>query len=212
MSKKPSSWVLDSEPDLTPDQVWGIYAWGGQAGCRVAREGVVIADSTQQAIDAVKLSQWTPVAVMNESALNHMLAHVEGAHVVRNIFGQAGSECFLLVFGIDEPGPLRVHWVRASSEAAARSTWPDLGESQAPKAVIPIALLTAMRDRVRQVRLDRGEGAMSDGRHFENPDARWYALEAQCRPGGQEALNAQIEKLHALRLRVQAKHEARSNP
>lgn len=175
MSKplNPSPWLLLDEPDLTRDQVWGIYAWAGQAGCRVPRDGVVIADTMQQAIDAVKGYGWTPVMVINEATLHTQITRAvhHPDHVVRNLFGQAGTDRFMLVFNFntDEPEmPLRLRWVQASSETAARSTWPELGETHAPKVVVPLAMLMALRDRVRQVRLERGVGAMNDRRPFEN--------------------------------------------
>ncbi len=213
----PSPWLLLDEPDLTRDQVWGIYAWAGQAGCRVPREGVVIADTAQQAIDAVKRHDWTPVMVINEATLHTQITRAvyRPDHVVRNLFGQAGTDRFLLVFNFntDEPEtPLRLRWVQASSEAAARSTWPELGETHAPKVVIPLAMLMALRDRVRQVRLERGVGAMSDGRQFPDRDERWFELEAQKRPGGRAELNANARELHELRLRVQAKRQKGSAP
>lgn len=173
----PSPWLLLDEPDLTRDQVWGIYAWAGEPGARIPRDGVVIADTMQQAIDAVKQSGWTPVMVINEATLHTQITRAvyRPDLVVRNLFGQVGTERFMLVFNFNTDEletPLRLRWVQASSEAAARSTWPELGEKHAPKVVIPLAMLMALRDRVRQVRLERGVGAMNDGRPFENPVLR----------------------------------------
>jgi hypothetical protein len=165
----PSPWLLLDDPDLSPEQVWGFYAWAGERGCRVPLVGVVIADTAQQANDAVKQVDWTPVFAANETALNTLLARVEMAHVMRNIFGQVGQNAFLLVFESDESGtPLWFRWVRASSEPAARSAWPDLGESHAPKAVITFDTVAALRKRAREVRLARGVGATNDGRPFED--------------------------------------------
>jgi hypothetical protein len=47
----PSSWLLNSEPDLTPNQVWRIL--GTPDHGRSIRNGVAIADSAEQASQVV---------------------------------------------------------------------------------------------------------------------------------------------------------------
>lgn len=170
-TKKPYPRLLAGEPDLTLDQVWGFIALSGQGESRFVHDGVVIADTADQAVRAVVRKGWTPWLVLSETMLDDHLAAAETGptHVVRNFIGWAGTHRFACVFAsLDEQVPFRLVWVLASSEAWARSAWPQLGETHAPKAVLAIETLVELRNEVRQVRLDRGDGALTDGRPFEH--------------------------------------------
>lgn len=189
-----SPWLLLDDPDLTPEQVWSVYAWAGQDGVRVLRDGVVIADTAQQAFDGVKRFAWTPVTAANEAELADLIARADEAYVRRSAFGADGTERFMLVFRTeDRTNPFRFRWVQASTEAAARSTWPDQGEEHAPLAVLPLAVLVTMRDQVRQVRLARGAGAMNDARDF--PDRADRLMKIDVERIGEEKFKADLEWL-----------------
>jgi hypothetical protein len=206
MSKKPSSWVLDSEPALTTDQVYLVMGFAGEPGDRSLQKGVVIADTADQAtLVVLEHYGWSTLVAINESELDAQidLAMNSPVHVVRNRLGWPGHERFALLFETDTT--FRLVWVLAANEMAARSAWPELGEIQAPKLVMPLTALVAQRDHVRQVRMDRGNGAIADGRQFSDRDERWFELEAQKRPGGRAELNANARRLHAIRERVHAK-------
>lgn len=128
---------------------------------------------------AVSNKGWIPWVVLSETMLDqHMAAAETGpTHVVRNFIGWAGTHRFACVFATpDEQNPVRLVWVLAGSEAWARSAWPQLGETHAPKAVLAIETLAALRDQVRQVRFDRGDGALTDGRPFEHLAERVVSL------------------------------------
>lgn len=99
-----SPWLLLDDPDLTPEQVWSVYAWAGQDGVRVLRDGVVIADTVQQAFDGVKRFAWTPTCAANEAELTDLVSRADEAYVRRNAFGVEGTERFMLVFGTEDPG------------------------------------------------------------------------------------------------------------
>lgn len=96
--------------------------------------------------------------------------------------------------------------MQASTEAAARSTWPDLGEEHAPLAVLPLAVLLTMHDQVRQVRLDRGAGAMNDARDFPDRAERLEKIDVE--RIGAERFQADLEWLN----RWLAEPEAGSTP
>lgn len=195
---KPSSWLLNNEPDLTPDQVWMVLAEAGQGGLKVIREGVAIADTAEQAFKAIERSHWTPLVAVNETALSAQIAaaDAEPAYVVRNLFGHAGTHRFACAFATHEvKNPMRLDWVLAANEQAARHAWRDLGESEEPAAIFSVSDLIVLRDKVRDVRLHRGDGAMTDGRNFENSLERWCDLEAQKLPGGHAQFDAESEDL-----------------
>ena len=196
-TKKPYLWLLNDEPDLTPEQVWMVLAAAGQGGLKVLREGIVIADTAEQASEAIKRSRWTPLVLVNETALNAQIAAAEGAptYVVRNLFGHAGTHRFGLGFASREANnPIRIAWVMAANERAAKHSWRSLGESEEPTAVFKISDLVDLRDKVRKVRVSRGEGAMTDGRQFENPVKRWSAIDRE--RIGEEEFDAGVEWLH----------------
>jgi hypothetical protein len=198
LAPKPSSWLLNSEPDLTPDQVWVVLAEAGQGGLKVMREGVAIADTAEQAIRAIERSQWTPLVAVNETALDAQVAEAEAkpAYVVRNLLGHAGDHRFACAFATHEAkNPIRIDWVLATNAQAARHAWRHLGETEEPAAIFSISDLVSLRDKVREVRLHRGEGAMTDGRNFENRLERWCDLEAQELPGGRAQFDEDLEDL-----------------
>lgn len=176
-SERPSPRLLKDEPDLTPDQVWMVLASAG--GLKVLREGVAIADTAEQASKAIERSQWTPLIAINETALNAQVTAAEGAptYVVRNVFGHAGTHRFGLAFATHEAkNPVRLAWVLAANEHAAEHAWCHLGETEKPTAVFKLSDLVELRDKVRKVRLNRGDGAMTDGRQFENLTLRVIML------------------------------------
>ncbi|UJM85507.1 hypothetical protein [Rhodanobacter denitrificans] len=208
---KPSPWLLNDEPDLTPDQVWMVLASAGQGGLKVLREGVAIADTAEQAAKGIEQSRWTPLVLVNETALDAQISVAEKAptYVVRNVFGHAGTHRFACVFATnDDQRPMRLVWVLAPNENAARHAWRHLGETEEPTAVFKLSDLVASRDKVRDVRLHRGDGAMTDGRDFSNWRERWRGLEEQNRPGGRAEFEADMKELDAIRMRVQTKRLA----
>lgn len=123
-TRKPYPRLLAAEPDFTPDQVWGFVALSGQGETRFMHDGVVIADTAEQAVRAVSNKGWIPWVVLSETMLDqHMAAAETGpTHVVRNFIGWAGTHRFACVFATpDEQNPFRLVSVLAGSEAWARS-------------------------------------------------------------------------------------------
>lgn len=209
---KPSPWLLNDEPDLTPDQVWMVLASAGQGGLKVLREGVAIADTAEQAAKAIERSRWTALVLVNETALDAQITAAEGAptYVVRNVFGHAGTHRFGLVFATHEAkNSIRMAWVLAANEQAAKHAWRHLGETEKPTAVFKLSDLVELRDKVREVRLHRGDGAMTDGRQFENRLDRWCDLEAQKMPGGRAQFDAEMEDLHEIEMLARAQTDGR---
>ncbi|MFS6706499.1 hypothetical protein WHK35_14300, partial [Staphylococcus aureus] len=96
----------------------------------------------------------------------------------------------------------------ASNEQAAHDCWRHLGETEEPTAVFDLSNLVSLRDKVRDVRCHRGNGAITDGREFTDWDERWFELEAQKRPGGKAELIANAQRIHAIRMRVHEKQLA----
>ncbi|OOG59933.1 hypothetical protein [Rhodanobacter sp. C03] len=179
---EPSAWLLNDEPDLTPDQVWTVLAAAGQGDVKVLREGVAIADTAEQASKAIERSRWIPLVIVNETALDAQIAEAEKApaYVVRNFFGHAGTHRFGCVFATHEAkNPIRMAWVLAANEQAASHAWRHLGETEKPTAVFKVSDLVGLRDKARQVRLRRGNGAMTDGREFADRAQRWRKLDIE---------------------------------
>lgn len=211
-SEKPSPWLLNDEPDLTPDQVWIVLAAAGQGELKVLREGIAIADTAEQAAKAIERSRWTPLVLVNETALDAQISIAEEAptYVVRNVFGHAGTHRFACVFATHEAQkPIRLNWVLAANEQAARHAWRHLGEVEEPAAIFSVSDLVSLRDKVREVRLHRGDGAMTDGRKFENRLERWCDLEAQKMPGGRPQFDAELEDLHEIEMLARAQTDGR---
>lgn len=96
---KPSSWLLNNEPDLTPDQVWMVL--GTPDHGRSILNGVAIADTAEQASEIVEEQyQWEPLVVVSETGLDEWIETAEAApaYVVRNVFGHAGTRRFSCMF------------------------------------------------------------------------------------------------------------------
>jgi hypothetical protein len=178
-TNEPYPRLLKEEPDLNPNQVWAVLATAGQDGIKVLRDGVVIADTAEQAMKAVERSQWTPLAVLNETALNVQISHAEmaPAYVVKNMFGQPGSVRFACMFSTSASEKLiRIAWVLAADESAAEHAWPHLGATKKPTVIFKLSDLVDLRDRVRHVRVNRCAGAMTDARQTENQALRVIML------------------------------------
>lgn len=159
----PSKWLLTGEPDLTTDQVWAVLATAGQGGIKVLRDGVVIADTADQVRQKLLRMEWTPIHIINETALNAQITKVENASVVRRYIW-AATTAFLQLLVV-----------------------PSIPDRS------PFAGLVALRDKVRAVRLQRGNSTMGDARSFK--EERFYALTAQQLPGGQAQFDAEVEAI-----------------
>ena len=173
-----------------------VLATAGQGGLKVLREGIAIADTAEQAAEAIKRSRWTPLVLVNETALNAQIAAAEGAptYVVRNLFGHAGTHRFGLVFASHEANnPIRIAWVMAANEKAAKHSWRLLGESEEPAAVLKLSDLVDLRDKVRKVRVSRGEGAIDDGREFDDRTQRLEKIDRE--RIGEEEFDADLKWL-----------------
>lgn len=208
---QPAPWLLDAEPDLTADQVWLVLATAGQAEVKVFREAVAIADTAEQAMTAIGNHQWNPLVALNETTLESYvtLGQAAPAAVVNNLLGQPGTQRFVLVFAAPEnTPPVRLVWVLAAHEHLASHAWRALGESEEPLLVLRFADFLSAHETVKTVRLNRGRGAMVDGRPFEDSLSRWCALEAQALPGGVAQFEANVSRLHAVRLRAQERLRA----
>lgn len=194
-----SPWLLPEEPDLSPEQVWMGWATTGQGGLVTVREGVVLADTEEQAMQALVDARWTPSTVMSEAALSAHLARARATVAGR---GAPRDACFALLFA-DTPPSLRWRWIRTAPTTDAQHAWRLLDEPQAPLVILPLATVEAVRDRLQQVRVQRGEGAIADGRSFEQPHVRQCALEAQTLPGGRAQFEAEVQALLELRRRLE---------
>jgi hypothetical protein len=178
----PSSWLLLDEPDLTPDQVWAVPVFAGKSifGNQVYRTKVVIADTADQAMKAMA-DFWPPLVALCETTLNAQIALAETGPVRRshNYSGLIGTHRFMCIFATKDPtDPYRMMWIRTASRQAAFDAWRQLGENQKPFMVIELFGLKLLRDEVRQVRLNRGNGTVTDGREWLNRmDERWIPLQ-----------------------------------
>jgi hypothetical protein len=72
-------WLLKSEPDLTPDQVWTVMALS-ETGTLM--QETVIADTRQQVVNELLDMQWTPLVVMNEPMIDRTIADAENQSAV----------------------------------------------------------------------------------------------------------------------------------
>ena len=163
--------LLNDEPDLTPHQVWLMMATSGHSGSKAFHEEIVIADTADQVAKAVQRRQWTPFVIVNETELNAQIASANRApaYVVKNIFGHAGNQLYALVFDTkDVQVPMRMIWVRAANARAADRARRQLGEKERPTTVLKYSDLVELCSAVHKVRLDRGDGAMTDARSFNN--------------------------------------------
>jgi len=184
----PSKWLLDNEPDLTPEQVWMVFAQSRPDVPIISRKAV-IADTEQQAMDALTKFGFKPMVAINEATLIREIeaANAQPAKVVR---GPNGQRFGLVYITPGDAQPVRIAWVIAPDQGKARRSVPFF--SKKPFGVMDVQAMTAMQDELEQARSERGNGVTSDGRDFDNRQERWIALESQ-KIGGRDKFDADVQ-------------------
>jgi hypothetical protein len=231
---KPASWVLSTEPDLRPNQVWMLFL---KMNSGFPFRTPILANTAEEALSMAPIFQGTAQFVISEEELTRRLdiARHATAHVTKSILGRAGTKRFGFVFfpevadqstnaqpirhplqdvvlpslynipsrdsmptGLSAPGDLiawsigpkssttvRLVWVDAANERAARRALIKLGEKREAQGVIDVENLIVLRDELSAVRENRGDGARGDGRIFEDQERRYQDLTVDKLPGGQ---------------------------
>ena len=189
-----SNWLLESDPDLTPDQVWMVLNTEQNGRPSMA---AVIADSPTEAMDGMRKKGCLPLMAISERGIGTMIAAAETSPLkqVRNAMALLrGVKKFGVAFSNDGDDSIRLVWVEASDASAAFNMARDLDETQVPVGVVDIRDLKNAMDLLTAVREQRGMGAETDERECTNDEEHWFALAAE-RLGGQAQFDAQVQAI-----------------
>lgn len=232
-SHHPSSWLLKADPDLRPDQVWMLvlqldagFPFRSPVLADTAEQAMAAAcylrGTAQLAISEEDLSRRLGIArsispslflppPVKDTSVGPTVKRFGFAFFVgslaQSVADPSPSSWDALVawpIGPQSDAVLRLVWIDALDEPSARRALSGLGESLPPDGVIDVDALEAMRNELRIVRENRGDGACADGRFLENLEERGYALAIDHLPGGQAELDKNVREIEEMCRRAES--------